>query len=54
MKDYRTRRTCDKTLYMVYYLHTDYNVPLSLGLDSKEIEQLVQENRHLSVYVGIS
>ena len=53
MKDYKAKRTIgNREKHVVYYLHTEQNVPVSLGWDSKEIAQFVKEDRHLSIYVG--
>ena len=55
MKDYKAKRTIgNNEKHLVYYLHTNQNSALSLGWDSKEIAQIVKEDRHLSIYVGFS
>ncbi len=53
MKDYKAKRTLGNgEKHIVYYLHTRQTVPLSLGWDYDEISKIVEEDRHLSVYVG--
>lgn len=53
MKDYKARRTFQgHEKHMVYYLHSEKNIPCSLGWNSSELAQIVDEDRHLSIYVG--
>ena len=53
MKDYKARRTFGgNEKHMVYYLHREKNIPCSLGWNSYELAKIVDEDRHLSIYVG--
>lgn len=54
MRNYKARRTIgNNEKHMVYYLHTRKNIPLALGWDFLEIAQITNEDRHLSIYVGL-
>ena len=54
MKDYKAKRTyANGEKHVVYYIHTDCGAAYSLGWDTEEIAQIVREDSHLSIYVGI-
>lgn len=54
MKDYKARRTFKgNEKHMVYYLHSETNIPCSLGWNAFELAHIVNEDRHLSIYVGL-
>lgn len=55
MKNYKKRITIgNNEKHIVYYLHTTQNIPISMGWNSSEIAQIIDENRNLSIYVGFS
>lgn len=54
MKDYKAKRIyANGEKHVVYYIHTDCGTAYSLGWDTEEIAQIVREDSHLSISVGI-
>ena len=52
MRDYKSyRKYADGTKHIVYYFHSEFNTPCSIGFDTNELKKIVDTDLNLSVFV---
>ena len=54
MRNYRMKKNyADNTKHIVYYIHTQEDIPCSLGWNVNELREFAMAGRQLSIYVGL-